>query len=157
MNQSSRLSSKVAEQGSKASQHQHEDQHIVPSTALRLDAGQGVLTMKSPDGNEIAALPINNPMPAPACTENFPPLSKKKKEKRRPRDKILRDPESGKTAMKMREQGAFLGYAYHRPKAVEEVVAETLREEYETVPMSPPMSPPALGYWTQPLPREEIC
>lgn len=44
--------------------------------------------------------------------------SQRKKEKRRPRDKILRDNRMGKTALDMRKQGAFLGYTYRRPKDV---------------------------------------
>lgn len=45
---------------------------------------------------------------------------RRKKEKKRPRDKILRDATTGKIAMKLRKQGAFLGYEYKKPKAVDE-------------------------------------
>ena len=38
------------------------------------------------------------------------------KEKRRPRDKLLRDPVIGKTVMEVRKQNAFSGYTYRRPK-----------------------------------------
>ncbi|PGH05191.1 AGC/NDR/NDR protein kinase [Blastomyces parvus] len=41
---------------------------------------------------------------------------KKKKEKKRPRDKILRDEMIGRQALNLRKRGAFLGYTYRRPK-----------------------------------------
>ncbi|KAJ5776577.1 uncharacterized protein N7511_001588 [Penicillium nucicola] len=39
----------------------------------------------------------------------------KKKEKKRPRDKILRDQQMSKNVMEIRKKGAFLGYTYRRP------------------------------------------
>jgi serine/threonine protein kinase len=41
-----------------------------------------------------------------------------RKEKKRPRDKILRDATTAKIAMKMRKQGAFLGYEYRKARAI---------------------------------------
>lgn len=43
---------------------------------------------------------------------------KGKKEKRRPRDLILRDKQVGKKVLELRKRGAFLGYTYRRPKGV---------------------------------------
>lgn len=43
---------------------------------------------------------------------------KKPKEKKRARDKILRDPKLGKKVMELRKKGAFLGYTYRRPKSL---------------------------------------
>ncbi|KAK2766295.1 hypothetical protein FQN54_007812 [Arachnomyces sp. PD_36] len=43
---------------------------------------------------------------------------RKKKEKKRPRDKILRDEEVGKKVLDIRKKGAFLGYTYRRPKGL---------------------------------------
>jgi hypothetical protein len=43
---------------------------------------------------------------------------RKRKEKKRPRDKILRDEEVGKKVLDLRKKGAFLGYTYRRPKRV---------------------------------------
>ena len=40
------------------------------------------------------------------------------REKKRPRDRILRDPSVAKEALELRKQGAFAGYAYRRPRAV---------------------------------------
>ncbi|KAJ5189204.1 hypothetical protein N7472_008218 [Penicillium cf. griseofulvum] len=42
----------------------------------------------------------------------------KKKEKKRPRDKILRDKQISKTVLDIRKKGAFLGYTYRRPNDV---------------------------------------
>jgi len=44
------------------------------------------------------------------------PLLKTRKEKRRPRDKLLRDPIVGRKAMELRKRGAFFGYTYRRPR-----------------------------------------
>lgn len=41
-----------------------------------------------------------------------------KKEKKRPRDKILRDKQMSKTVLNIRKKGAFLGYTYRRPNDV---------------------------------------
>jgi protein-serine/threonine kinase len=43
-------------------------------------------------------------------------LSKPKKEKKRPRDKVLRDVVLGKKVMEIRKKKAFFGYTYRRPK-----------------------------------------
>jgi len=45
-------------------------------------------------------------------------IYKRKKEKKRPRDKILRDEEVAKQALDIRKRRAFLGYTYRRPKDV---------------------------------------
>lgn len=45
--------------------------------------------------------------------------SKHPRERRRPRDKILRDKEVGKQVLELRKRSAFLGYAYRRPHGVE--------------------------------------
>ena len=37
------------------------------------------------------------------------------KEKKRPRDKLLRDPHVGRTVLELRKKGAFVGYTYRRP------------------------------------------
>ncbi|KAK5012987.1 hypothetical protein LTR39_003874, partial [Cryomyces antarcticus] len=43
--------------------------------------------------------------------------NKEKKERKRPRDKMLRDPQLKKKVMELRKKGAFLGYTYRRPKS----------------------------------------
>ena len=42
----------------------------------------------------------------------------KAKEKKRPRDRVLRDKDVGRKALEIRKKGAFLGYTYRRPKFV---------------------------------------
>ncbi|KAJ5923634.1 hypothetical protein N7454_008879 [Penicillium verhagenii] len=42
--------------------------------------------------------------------------AERRREKKRPRDKILRDRQIGKAALEIRKKGAFLGYTYRRPK-----------------------------------------
>lgn len=44
--------------------------------------------------------------------------SKPKREKKRARDKMLRDPKIGRTVMELRKKSAFFGYTYRRPKTV---------------------------------------
>ena len=44
--------------------------------------------------------------------------SARAKEKRRPRDRILRDTKVAKQVLDLRKKGAFLGYTYRRPKPV---------------------------------------
>ncbi|KAJ5991357.1 hypothetical protein N7522_011564 [Penicillium canescens] len=41
--------------------------------------------------------------------------AEKKNEKKRPRDKILRDKQMGRNVLEIRKKGAFLGYTYRRP------------------------------------------
>lgn len=41
--------------------------------------------------------------------------AKRRKEKKRPRDKLLRDPQVGRTVLEIRKKGAFVGYTYRRP------------------------------------------
>ena len=40
----------------------------------------------------------------------------RKREKKRPRDKLLRDPVVGRTVLEIRKKGAFVGYTYRRPR-----------------------------------------
>lgn len=44
--------------------------------------------------------------------------TKKAKEKKRPRDRMLRDKEVGRKVLELRKKGAFLGYAYRRPSVL---------------------------------------
>jgi hypothetical protein len=43
-------------------------------------------------------------------------MKRRKGEKKRPRDKLLRDPEVGRTVLEIRKKGAFVGYTYRRPR-----------------------------------------
>jgi protein-serine/threonine kinase len=42
-------------------------------------------------------------------------VKRRRKEKKRPRDKLLRDPEVGRKVLELRKKGAFVGYTYRRP------------------------------------------
>ena len=42
----------------------------------------------------------------------------KVKEKKRPRDRVLRDKEVGRKVLEIRKKGAFLGYTYRRPRLI---------------------------------------
>lgn len=86
--------------------HQQESQRIIP---------------ENPQANF-----TNNQLPA-----NSTKLVKAKKprEKKRPRDKILRDANCGKIALQMRKDSAFIGYDYRKPKGISEVIEEALVNE----------------------------
>jgi protein-serine/threonine kinase len=43
-------------------------------------------------------------------------MKRRKKEKKRPRCKLLRDPQVGRTVLELRKKGAFVGYTYRRPR-----------------------------------------
>lgn len=43
-------------------------------------------------------------------------VKRRRKEKKRPRDKLLRDPQVGRTVLEIRKKGAFIGYTYRRPR-----------------------------------------
>ncbi|ETN39174.1 uncharacterized protein HMPREF1541_05397 [Cyphellophora europaea CBS 101466] len=120
--------------GSKASQHHQEDQHIVPSIALK-PSGTVVRPMTpiskplSPRPSSPEAL-VEKVQGSPLPPETNKPAKQKKRDKKRPRDKILRDREFGKAALQLRKNGAFMGYSYRRPTGVEEV----LKEVCDTLP-----------------------
>lgn len=86
--------------------HQQESQRIVPE-----------------DRNSSVAVQTKTLPPPPYIK------SKKPKEKKRPRDKILRDPNCGKVALQMRKDSAFIGYGYSKPKRLSEVIEEALVNE----------------------------
>jgi protein-serine/threonine kinase len=43
-------------------------------------------------------------------------MRRRQKEKKRPRDKLLRDPQIGRSVLEIRKKGAFIGYTYRRPR-----------------------------------------
>ena len=45
-------------------------------------------------------------------------MSAKVKEKKRPRDRVLRDKEVARKVLEIRKKGAFAGYTYRRPRSV---------------------------------------
>lgn len=63
---------------------------------------------------EVGAARIAAGMPYNADAKAY--RRKGKKEKKRPRDKMLRDPVVGRTVLELRKKGVFLGYTYRRIK-----------------------------------------
>jgi hypothetical protein len=138
----SHVSDAVAEDGlvsrsarapdSKASQHHQEDQHIVPSLAMK-SCGGSVLPKYAKD---IVAQPNELDGQHENCEQACipPPNTEVKpqyvRERKRARDKILRDPAVCRIAMACRKQAAFLGYSYRRPKAVQEILDEAIEAEF---------------------------
>lgn len=113
--------------GSKASQHQHEDQHIVPSVAIKPSGAALAMPQQVTEEQTQASSPIlmeQTQIPVPPAETIV--KKHKKKERKRPRDKILRDPISGREALKLRKDGAFQGYAYSKPKCVEDLIDEVM-------------------------------
>jgi hypothetical protein len=134
-----------------ASQHQQEGQHIVPSAGLKIAPPQDV-PVRDADLQAVKGLknplmqPLANgapstgatlveagahadPPPENAATGNVKPKLRRK-EKKRPRDIILRDPVAGPPALEMRKLGAFLGYEYRQPLLTKEIVEQTLAEDF---------------------------
>lgn len=131
------------------SQHHQEGQHIVPSGPLKIPPFQNTPV---PDGVPGAANSLKNPLlqpltnatASPGATlvgtghiegqpetlpaENTKPKAKRK-EYKRPRDIILRDPVAGPVALESRKVGAFLGYEYRQPMMAREIVDQVLAED----------------------------
>jgi serine/threonine protein kinase len=108
---------------------QPEDQHIVPSNNYQGKTANNIIAehqrhgdahpgfeMATPQQFDGAGARTPNPTLLPAV------MVKSKKEKKRARDKILRDLGCGKLALELRKKGAFLGYEYRRPKGPDVVV-----------------------------------
>jgi serine/threonine protein kinase len=128
--------------------HLQEDQHIVPSSAAKsnhLIREQNHKILAAIRGGEPPGLVSSAVVQSGNTTalqaqfdggvgrqdakdEDDKRPKKPIKERKRPRDKILRDPFTAKIALEMRRKGAFLGYAYRRPKGVQSVLD---RVEYE--------------------------
>lgn len=58
----------------------------------------------------------NSPPAYEQICQGFQKIRRRKKEKKRPRDKLLRDPEVGRVVLEIRKKGAFIGYTYRRPR-----------------------------------------
>lgn len=73
--------------------------------------------------------------PLNGCERKISPLGlkeakmKKAKERKRPRDKILRDANCSRMALRMRKDSAFIGYGYRRGKTITDVIEEALNSE----------------------------
>ncbi|KAF1963835.1 Serine/threonine-protein kinase-like protein cbk1 [Byssothecium circinans] len=52
----------------------------------------------------------------PLALKDVIKMKQRKQEKKRPRDKLLRDPQVGRAVLEIRKKGAFVGYTYRRPR-----------------------------------------
>lgn len=86
-----------------------------------------------PSHHQQEAQVINPETPGAELERKLMPLpymkAKKPKERKRPRDKILRDPNVGKMALQMRKDSAFIGYGYRKAKNITDVIEEALAHE----------------------------
>lgn len=57
----------------------------------------------------------------------------KVREKKRPRDRILRDKQVAKQVLELRKKGAFMGYTYRRPRAVRLSLMDSRRSGWESL------------------------
>lgn len=127
-------------------QHQQEAQNVVPSFSMTADPKptREVADQSHPKGHLLA--PRNTPVASvkgPAHTsldfaiqvdgppEKIVPMAFKprKKEKKRARDIILRDPSTSMEAMRTRKATAFLGYDYRKPAELEHILEQAIIED----------------------------
>lgn len=124
--------------GKQLSQHQHEVQNIIPSFAMKAVSNRHGEILEQAPGQPV--MPATNDCASHAPTlvdsvhqvdgpsEKIVPMAikTKQKEKKRPRDIILRDPATTEQAMKIRKETAFLGYEYKKPAMIEEVLGRAI-------------------------------
>jgi serine/threonine protein kinase len=108
-------------------ENQYEPAHLMPNplmTPSQVDGHDGhefapMVPLPTPPGSAMNHADRSRTHIVDAEPVIEPPTKKKrKKEKKRPRDMILRDATTAKIAMKLRKQGAFLGYEYRKARAV---------------------------------------
>ena len=68
----------------------------------------------TPLGGCVSRASMHSPAYEQFCT-SIKKFRRRTKEKKRPRDKLLRDPHVGRTVLELRKRGAFVGYSYRRP------------------------------------------
>jgi hypothetical protein len=110
-----------------ASDHLDSSSYAIDTPPYNIPAG--VAGPNTGDGDPRHLEPGRNPNPFVKATER---VKRRKKEKKRPRDKLLRDPQVGRTVLEIRKKGAFMGYTYRRPRL-------TLPELEERVVRSAPL------------------
>lgn len=97
------------------------------SSSYEVEPADGAVVVKTAevlDGEE--STPEVNPTTQrkKGCTaayeqmvQGFQKIKSRKREKKRPRDKLLRNPEVGRVVLEIRKKGAFIGYTYRRPRS----------------------------------------
>jgi hypothetical protein len=139
-----------SEQGktTQVSQHQQEGQHIIPSGPLRVPLDEGIAMPKAPlplsltnplyPSKKVGIPPAESTLVEPGAADEHLPIPApvavkplvKKKEKKRPRDIVLRDRVTGPSALETRKLNAFLGYEYRQPMMVKDIVQRALAEDH---------------------------
>ncbi|KAF1919261.1 kinase-like domain-containing protein [Ampelomyces quisqualis] len=98
-----------------------DDENEIMSASDHLDSSsyEVVEELKFHGGKDTT--PLAQPVAAAVAATNeqlCPSVQKirqRRKEKKRPRDKLLRDPQVGRKVLELRKKGAFVGYTYRRP------------------------------------------
>ncbi|KAK5046430.1 hypothetical protein LTR84_008233 [Exophiala bonariae] len=115
--------------------HKQETQNITSSCLMDLDSTQAreaVLPSNvpchwPPSQNSLVPTVVDSTLQFDGQLERMMPVApKEKKEKKRPRDIILRDPTTSKQAMRIRKATAFLGYEYRNPVDINQVVKDAV-------------------------------
>jgi protein-serine/threonine kinase len=101
-----------------------DDEKDIMSTSDHLDSSsyevmEEVVISSLLNGNETAPTTKSSTSTPPQLhgqiCNSFQKVKRRRKEKKRPRDKLLRDPHVGRAVLELRKKGAFVGYTYRRP------------------------------------------
>ena len=118
-----------------ASSEDSTSHHVGPSAAVVATTPSAYNSKPDQPLSRIAPSPPNPTSPAAMhhqdnqdahSQKDTNQMKDKKRERKRPRDKILRDKQVGREVLEIRKRGAFAGYDYRRPR------------EYTPRPMGPP-------------------
>ena len=99
--------------------------HVVPSAAVvatapsacdnNPDEALSLIALSPTDTTSAAAIHLKE-IPDAHSQKDTNPIKDKRRERKRPRDKILRDKQVGREVLEIRKRGAFAGYDYRRPR-----------------------------------------
>lgn len=84
--------------------------------ATMVDGNEALAEESTPTADPAVQQKIGSPPAYEQIYQGFQKMKRRKKEKKRPRDKLLRDPEVGRIVLEIRKKGAFIGYTYRRPR-----------------------------------------
>ncbi|EAT82727.2 hypothetical protein SNOG_09462 [Parastagonospora nodorum SN15] len=100
-----------------------DDENEIMSASDHLDSSSyevvDEIVMPKPGDNDITPTVQSTAITAQAANthinDSVQKVKRRRKEKKRPRDKLLRDPHVGRAVLELRKKGAFVGYTYRRP------------------------------------------
>jgi len=100
-----------------------DDENEIMSASDHLDSSSyevvDEIVMPKPGDNDITPTVQSASVAAQAAhahiNDSVQKVKRRRKEKKRPRDKLLRDPQVGRAVLELRKKGAFVGYTYRRP------------------------------------------